>query len=40
VLHSVEDLPVGLRFHLRVADGSVAAESLGRMPSPEEAGRG
>jgi exodeoxyribonuclease VII large subunit len=40
VLHSVEDLPPGLRFHLRVADGSVAAESLGRMPSSEEAGRG
>jgi exodeoxyribonuclease VII large subunit len=40
VLHSVEELPRGLRFQLRLVDGSVMAESLGRMPSPGEAGRG
>ena len=34
VLNAVEHLPVGVRFHLRVSDGTVAAESLG--PLPEE----
>jgi exodeoxyribonuclease VII large subunit len=29
VLGAVKDLPAGLRFRLRVADGTVAAESLG-----------
>ena len=40
VLRSVEELPMGLRFRLRVADGSVEAESLGRVPAPEEVRRG
>jgi exodeoxyribonuclease VII large subunit len=40
VLRSVEDLPTGRRFRLRVADGSVEAESLGRVPSAEEVRRG
>jgi exodeoxyribonuclease VII large subunit len=38
VLGSVADLPAGLRFRLRVADGTVAAQSLGpdTDASPEE----
>ena len=34
VLRAVGDFPPGLRFHLRVADGTVAAESAG--PTPRE----
>jgi exodeoxyribonuclease VII large subunit len=39
VLRSVADLPEGFRFHLRVADGTVAATSLGPEKS-KEVGRG
>jgi exodeoxyribonuclease VII large subunit len=38
VLAAVRDLPAGLRFRLRVADGTVAAESLG--PAIDENRRG
>jgi exodeoxyribonuclease VII large subunit len=39
VLRAVRDLPAGLRFRLRVADGTVVAESLGPLDG-EEADRG
>jgi exodeoxyribonuclease VII large subunit len=36
VLRAVRELPTGLRFRLRIADGTVAAESLGPVAGGEE----